>query len=139
MAHPAPAGAPHVHRVSIYYEDTDFSGFVYHANYLAYMERAREHLLGREALVSLWQDHNTGFVVYKAGLTYKSPARFGDELEVRTRVAASSPWRLSFQQDVWRAEPEQLLVEGRIELVTVDPAGKLIQLPDVVRARLGLS
>ena len=36
----------HVHTVRVYYEDTDFSGVVYHANYLKYCERAREHLLG---------------------------------------------------------------------------------------------
>ena len=51
--------------LQIYYEDTDLSGSVYHANYLRYFERAREHLLGPPELVRLWKDEGIGFVVYK--------------------------------------------------------------------------
>ena len=40
--------AAHRHEIQIYYEDTDHSGVVYHANYLKYFERAREHMLGVE-------------------------------------------------------------------------------------------
>ena len=53
----------HSHEFQIYYEDTDLSGIVYHANYLKYFERAREHLLGVEELVSLYYDEGVGFVV----------------------------------------------------------------------------
>lgn len=120
---------PHRHHVRIYYEDTDFSGMVYHANYLRYMERAREHVIGPDALVRLWQDDGLGFVVYKAELTYREPARFGDELEVRTTVDRQSDWRAIFQQDVYRVSTNTLLVEGRVHLVTVDRDGKLVKLP----------
>ena len=51
----------HIHRVQIYYEDTDHSGAVYHANYLKYFERAREHLLGTDELVRLWDVDGIGF------------------------------------------------------------------------------
>ena len=44
------------HAVQIYYEDTDHSGLVYHANYLKYFERAREHLLGVDELVRLLKE-----------------------------------------------------------------------------------
>ena len=50
--------------VQIYYEDTDHSGLVYHANYLKYFERAREHLLGTDELVRLLAEEGKGFVVY---------------------------------------------------------------------------
>ena len=60
----------HSHRVHIYYEDTDLSGVVYHANYLKYFERAREHMLGRAKLVQLLEEEGKGFVVCKCSLTF---------------------------------------------------------------------
>ena len=80
----------HCHRMQIYYEDTDLSGVVYHANYLKYFERAREHLLGVDELVRLYYDDGIGFVVYKAELTFKDGARLGDSLEIRTKAHAQS-------------------------------------------------
>lgn len=128
---------PHVHRVRIYYEDTDFSGAVYHANYLRYMERAREHLLGPAELVRLWDEDGIGFVVYRAELMFKEPARFGDELEIRTTGTAPSEWRAVFRQDVWREGAPAPLVTGTVELVCVSRDGKLVRLPAGVRAGLG--
>ncbi|MCA9573243.1 MAG: YbgC/FadM family acyl-CoA thioesterase [Myxococcales bacterium] len=127
---------PAVHEVRVYYEDTDFSGAVYHAGYLRFMERAREHLLGPDALVQLWQEHRTGFVVYKVELTYREPARFGDVLEVRTTPTLASEWRIRFQQDVWRQGGASPLVEGWVELVCVDGANKLTKLPEDIRRAL---
>ncbi|MBT6176177.1 MAG: thioesterase, partial [Deltaproteobacteria bacterium] len=46
----------HAHPVQIYYEDTDLSGVVYHANYLKYFERAREHLIGPTELARLYNE-----------------------------------------------------------------------------------
>lgn len=123
----------HVHGVRIYYEDTDFSGSVYHANYLRYMERAREHFFGPEELSRMWQTDGVGFVVYKAELTFKEPARFADEVEVRTTAKRESDWRIVFRQDVWRAGGKTPLVEGFVHLVCVDKDGKLIRLPEHVQ------
>lgn len=128
---------PHTHRVQIYYEDTDHSGLVYHANYLKYFERAREHLLGVEELVRLLNEDGIGFVVYKAELTYKKGAVFGDSIEVRTTPTKESDFRLTFQQNVHRpSENDALLVEGRIEMVCVDRDGKLVPIPTSVIERL---
>lgn len=124
---------PHVHPVSIYYEDTDFSGLVYHANYLKYCERAREHLLGRERLATMFADTGVGFVVYKAEMTFKEGAVFGDEIEVRTTVDIVSDFRALFVQDIWRRGGASPLVQTKIHLVTVDKDNKLVKLPaDVV-------
>jgi len=134
----------HRHAVQIYYEDTDHSGVVYHANYLRYFERAREHLLGVAELTRLWREEGIGFVVYKAEMTFKQGAAFGDGVEVRTEVHAESEYRLRFRQDAWRVAHagspvgEELLVEGRIELVCVDANKKLSRLPPNVLARLGV-
>ncbi|RLB96980.1 MAG: thioesterase, partial [Deltaproteobacteria bacterium] len=56
---------PHRFFVQIFYEDTDHSGVVYHANYLKYFERAREAVIGASQLVRLWRDQGLGFAVYK--------------------------------------------------------------------------
>ncbi len=125
-----------IHEVQIYYEDTDHSGVVYHANYLRYMERGREHLLGVDALVKLYNEDGIGFVVYKCGMTFREGAVFGDTLEVRTTVEKSSDYRLSFQQDVYRKGGDKALVLGTVELVCVDRDGRPVRLPEHVVARL---
>lgn len=127
-----------VHRfpVQIYYEDTDHSGLVYHANYLKYFERAREHLLGVDALVSLWKDENIGFVVYRCELAFKEGAVFGDTIDIRTKPELASEFRIVFSQNVYRGE--KLLVEGKVEMVALRD-GKLTRLPHAVEARFPAS
>ena len=119
----------HVHPVRIYYEDTDHSGVVYHANYLKYFERAREHLLGPDELVRLLNEDGVGFVVYKIEVTYREGAVFGDTLEIRTTVKAESDYRAVFSQNVWRAGGKGPLVEGIVQLVCVNRDKQLVPLP----------
>ena len=126
---------PHRHEVQIYYEDTDFTGIVYHANYLKYFERAREHLLGVEELVRLLREDGHGFVVYKCELTFKEGAVFGDTLEIRSTPRLESPFRVVFQQDVYRGD--KLLVAGVVQMVCVDSATKLVPIPKSVVERIG--
>jgi len=128
----------YTHPITVYYEDTDFTGVVYHANYLKYFERAREHLLGVDDLVALYQDHGTSFVVYKAELTFKEGAVHGDRLEIRTEVHAESEYRLIFDQSVWRAGGARPLVTGQVHLVCVDKKHKLVRLPASVMEALRL-
>ena len=124
--------------VQVYYEDTDHSGVVYHANYLKYFERAREHLLGISALVTLFEEHGIGFVVYKADLTYKKGAQFGDHVRIETTVEQESAFRLIFKQIAKLESDSSLLVEGLIDLVCVDKDRNLVKLPDVVIQKLQL-
>lgn len=124
-------------QVQIYYEDTDHSGVVYHANYLKYFERAREHLLGVEELVRLYREEGVGFVVYKCELTYKQGAVFGDTLEIRSTPRLESAFRVVFQQDVWRRG--ELLVQGVVHMVCVDSNKKLVPIPPSVVARVSRS
>ena len=124
--------------VQVYYEDTDHSGVVYHANYLKYFERAREHLLGISALVTLFEEHGIGFVVYKADLTYKKGAQFGDHVRIETTVEQESAFRLIFKQIAKLNVDNGVLVEGLIDLVCVDRHRNLVKLPDVVLRKLQL-
>ena len=126
----------HRHRVQIYYEDTDHSGLVYHANYLKYFERAREHVLGTTELVRLLEDDGIGFVVYRAELTYKRGAGFGDTIEIRTTIDKQSDYRLSFTQNVYQQGSDEVLVEGHVELVCIDADKQLVPLPKSVTERL---
>jgi acyl-CoA thioester hydrolase len=126
----------YVHPVQVYYEDTDHSGVVYHANYLKYFERAREHCLGVAELVALYREEGIGFVVYKCEMTFREGAVFGDALEVHTTVRKESEYRIVFQQDVLRAGESKKLVEGMVQLVCVDAEKKLVRLPPTVLGRL---
>ncbi len=126
---------PHTFPIRIYYEDTDHSGLVYHANYLKYFERAREHLLGPETLVALGRERGLGFVVYRCELRFREGAVFGDVLEVRSQATLESPWRAVFSQRVYRGET--LLVEGTVEMVCVDATRSLVRMPGEVLARMG--
>jgi tol-pal system-associated acyl-CoA thioesterase len=119
----------HIHPVQIYYEDTDHSGVVYHANYLKYFERAREHLLGVPELVRMQREDGIGFVVYKVDLTFHEGAVFGDTLHVCTRGRRESPYRLLLQQDICRPGSEKVMVAGVVQMVCVDRDRKLVPLP----------
>ncbi|MFT5681361.1 MAG: acyl-CoA thioester hydrolase [Myxococcota bacterium] len=127
---------PHIHNVQIYYEDTDFSGVVYHANYLKYFERAREHMLGVDRLVSLFKETGIGFVVYKVEVTFREGAVHGDRLEVRTVAQAASAYRIVFDQSVWRPDGTRAMVEGEVHLACVDGNQKLVPVPVAIIADL---
>jgi acyl-CoA thioester hydrolase len=124
----------HEHTVHIYYEDTDHSGLVYHANYLKYFERAREHMLGTAELRRLYEQDGVGFVVYKVELTYKQGAVFGDTLTIRSTAEMSSEYRAVFHQDALRGA--ELLVQGVLHLVCIGRDKKLVPLPPSVRAKI---
>jgi acyl-CoA thioester hydrolase len=121
----------HTHSVQIYYEDTDLSGVVYHANYLKYFERAREHLIGPTELARLYNEDGIGFVVYKCELTFKQGARLGDSLEIRTRVEQSSPYRAIFHQEAWKPGVDKPYVVGEVQLVCVDEAQNMVRMPEL--------
>lgn len=125
-----------VHPVQIYYEDTDHSGVVYHANYLRYFERAREHMLGVKEMVRLLEEDGLGFVVYRANLHFKAGARFGDTIQIRTTVEASSAYRLTFQQRAQRGDPAETLVEAEIDLAMVDKSQRLVKIAPSVLVQL---
>jgi acyl-CoA thioester hydrolase len=128
--------AAHVHPVQIYYEDTDFSGIVYHPNYLKYFERAREHLLGVDELVRLYRDDGIGFVVHRCSMHFREGARHGDRLEIHTEVRPESEYRLIFDQRVMRPGSPTPLVVGEVQLVCVNQDTRLVPLPKMVLDRL---
>lgn len=86
--------------IRVYYEDTDASGVVYHANYLRWFERGRTEWLraqgwGQETLRT---EHGIAFTIANLEITYLKPARLDDELEVVTAVTGIRRASLSFSQ-----------------------------------------
>ncbi len=119
--------------VQVYYEDTDHSGVVYYANYLKYMERAREEVLGVELLIKLWEEHKIGFAVYSVNVKYTEAAVFGEKLEVRTTFKMDSPYRAILNQDIWKANASKASVKGIIELICVDKNNRLLAFDEVMK------
>ena len=98
-------GRVHHLPVRVYYEDTDFTGLVYHANYVRYFERGRSDFLrlaGVGHAELLEQDEPLAFVVAELNIRYARPARIDDALVVRTRYEAIKGPRLIIRQTVER-------------------------------------
>lgn len=100
-------GREHLLPVRVYYEDTDFTGVVYHANYLRYFERGRSDFL-RMAGVShtdlLAHHEPTAFVVTRMEIDFRKPARIDDALLVRTTYDEARGPRLAISQRIVRGD-----------------------------------
>jgi acyl-CoA thioester hydrolase len=115
----------------IYYEDTDFTGYVYHSNYLKYFERSREHILGIDFLKQLYKE-GIHFVVAEVNLKYRAAANHGDLITVETEVKYNKSPLIHFVQTAKR--DQTTIVDGIIQLAIVDASGRPICPPDLVVA-----
>jgi acyl-CoA thioester hydrolase len=130
-------GKTHILPISVYYEDTDLSGVVYHANYLRYMERARTEffrLAGISKMAGLGDEEPTAWAIRNITVSYHRPARMDDALSVRTTLTGLTGARLYAIQNVMCGDV--LLVEGRIEACVTTLTGKPRRLPDFVARHL---
>lgn len=135
------AGGRHVLPVRVYFEDTDFSGVVYHASYLRFMERGRTDFLrlagiGHRALDRGEADggERLAFAVRRMTLEFLKPARIDDLLEVETRVAEMTGARIVLQQAVRLGDAR--LVTADVTVALVDGRGRVQRLPAEMRGRL---
>ena len=126
-------GKTHILPLNIYYEDTDLSGFVYHANYLRFMERGRTECLrlAGAALAALDAPEPTAWAILSADVKFRRPARLDDRIEVHTRLLAISGARMTVAQQILLGDT--LLVKGRIEACIVTLTGRPRRVPDAVR------
>jgi len=106
--------------VRVYYQDTDAGGVVFHAQYLAFMERARTELLNEAGLdlARIADEQRVLFLVYDLKVRYHQPARLNDRLAVTAEVAKMGRASLLFRQRVERGA--ELLVEGDITVALVN-------------------
>ena len=137
------AGKSHLLPVRVYFEDTDFSGLVYHGSYVRWCERGRSDFLRL-----LGNDHralNAGaagrepaaFVVRRMRLEFLKPAHIDDVLEVETRVKEVGAATLTLQQTVARAGLH--LFEAEVMVVLVSRSGKPQRLGRLLREALARS
>ena len=114
----------------VYYEDTDASGRVYHANYLKYLERGRSNLIYQSKFnhQELLKKFNIIFVVKNININYLRPAFFEDILEVQTSINQLSRVKLNFNQKIFRNT--ELLVDAEVIVIPVNIEGKIIRLND---------
>lgn len=133
-------GVRHVLAVRVYFEDTDFSGVVYHASYLRWCERGRSdflRLLGNDHDALLAGDGDrppSAFVVRRMSLEYLRPARIDDVLEVETALHRIGAADLELDQQVMR--DGRPIFQARVTVVLVSLAGKPMRIGPVLRTAL---
>lgn len=126
---------PHCFTCRVYYEDTDFSGVVYHASYLRFMERARTEFLracGVDQSTLHAAPEAFGFAVRAMTLEFLRPARMDDLLDVTTRLIRLGGASFEVEQTVRRAG--EALVTATVR-VAVLAGGRPKRLPAVLAAR----
>lgn len=134
-----PARDEFVIPVRVYYEDTDFSGVVYHARYLHFFERGRTEAL-RSCNIShtelLARDEPLAFAVRKMTTEWIAPARIDDLLEVRTRFIEVKGARMLIEQEMRREGA--LIARAGVEAACMNLEGRPRRLPAEIIARFGL-
>ena len=127
----------HVMSVRVYYEDTDFSGLVYHASYLRFMERGRTNylrLLGADqrALFEETEKEAPGFafVVRSMQIEFRKAARMDDVLEVITVTHEVRGASIALDQRVMRGE--EVLIEAHVQVAFV-AGGRARRIPEALR------
>jgi acyl-CoA thioester hydrolase len=129
-------GLEHVLPVRIYYEDTDFTGVVYHGAYVRFFERGRTDFLriaGVSHAALLERPDPLAFTVTRLAIDFKRSARIDDALVVRTHYEAVRGPRLFIRQRVLRGET--LVADAEVEAACIDLAGRARRPPpDLVQA-----
>ena len=129
----------HVMTVRVYYEDTDFTGIVYHANYLRYFERGRSdflRLMGVSHTELRSRPEPIAFAVRRMEIDFLKPARVDDSLVVRTAYESLKGPRMLVRQRIER--DGEVLASALVQVVCIRLDGRPVKLPaDVVRALVG--
>ena len=121
-----------LHKVKIYYEDTDSGGVVYYANYLKFLERARSEIIYSLGLTNkkLLNNYNTLIIVKSCNIKYKKPAKFEDVLTINSRLKLVSKVSFTMEQIIKR--DTEIISDAEVVLVTVNNLGKPVRIPDVL-------
>ncbi|HOI42139.1 MAG TPA: acyl-CoA thioesterase [Elusimicrobiales bacterium] len=120
----------------VYYHDTDCAGVVYYGNYLKFLEEARtEYMEERGLSVKALLDSGFGFVVKRQEIDYKHPARYGDTVEIATRVTEVTPFRARFEYDLKNQEG-RLLANAVTDMVCVGPDLRMREMTPELSGRL---
>jgi acyl-CoA thioester hydrolase len=120
--------------IRIYFEDTDSGGVVYHSNYLKFMERARTEWLRSIGINQSHLKHHEHimFVVHRIDIQYKSPARFNDDLVVKSELINVGSSKIEFRQMIYR--DAALLIDANVDIACIDSEKfKPVRIPSAVK------
>lgn len=118
------AGRDHRFPVRVYFEDTDFSGVVYHANYLRFMERARSDMLRAAGIDqrAAFASAEGVYAVADLSIQYRRPAHFDDALLVVSTIEQLRAAACIIVQRIWRGD--ELIAEARVTAAFITPQGR---------------
>lgn len=120
----------------VYYEDTDFSGLVYHARYLQFLERGRTdylRCLGVEQGALLTADEEgLVFVVHRMEIDFKASARMDDVVTILTSTEKAGGAKMVLNQEIRRGD--QLLIAARVIIAVINARGRPRRLPETLAA-----
>ena len=130
-------GPKHILPVRVYHEDTDFTGLVYHANYLKFCERGRSDFVRLSGIsqTNLFDGDGkkepAAFVVRHMDVDFLKPARMDDVLEIITSVDELGGATMTLLQEVTR--DGMVLARLRVKIVLVGQTGKVMRLGTLIR------
>jgi acyl-CoA thioester hydrolase len=128
----------HETTLRVRYADTDQMGVVYHANYLIWFEIGRTEFCRARGFSyrDMEADGNAFLVVAESYCRYKAPARYDDELLVRTHVTELRRRSVRFGYEIVRLADDHIIAEGETGHVVTDSHGRVISMPDIYRQLL---
>ena len=129
-------GDRHVMPVRVYFEDTDFSGIVYHASYLRFLERGRSEFLrqtGVDHADMIKLDGGLAFAVRRMALSFEKTATIDDVLEVETWIDEMRGATMKMGQRVMKDGVP--VVSAEVQAVVIGQDGKPRRIPDILRER----
>ena len=130
----------HEHRLRVRYAETDQMGVVHHANFLLYVEESRTRLMAeRGCSYAAFERRGWALPVRRLELRFRAPARYDDELVVRTRVEGVRAASLTFRSEIVRPADGAHLASAVVELACVEMRGGEARprpLPEDLRAAL---
>lgn len=120
------------------YAETDRMGVVYHANYLVWFEIGRTEFCRARgfAYKDMEENDRAYLVVAESYCRYKAPARYDDELVVRTHIAELRRRSVRFGYEIYRPSDGTIIAEGETGHVVTDPNNRVITLPESYRIAL---
>ena len=127
----------HFFQIRVFYEDTDFTGIVYHANYLKFAERGRTNflrLLGINHSELMNASEPKYFVVYKMNTKFLGSSTIDDLLEVRSNFLGIKGVRLKINQDIFNNEKK--VFSADIEFALLNKDAKPLKFPDDMKLKI---
>ena len=132
MSDPPPSPLFNETRIRVRYAETDQMGVVYHSNYFIWFEIGRVELMRQFGFsyAQMESEDRCFIAVVDARCRYRAPARYDEELIVRTRVKNARESVIHFGYELERASDRQLLAEGETTHIVTNPEMKIVALPE---------